>query len=569
EIKNQPFYKYLLNENQIKTLAERYRKRIIGNNVPTLYEVQLPRKDGSLVDVEVNAGIIEWDGRRATLAILRDITFRKKLERERRASEEKYRLLLERSNDAILIIQDGRIVFSNKKANEIFGYTTEELRSHPFTHFISIEEHKNFLMSRYRNAMKGASELNTVESQVRCKDGSTIDVEIRGGLTEWEGKPAILVIVRNITERKRVEKALKDSERKMRSLLENSPDFILYVDRDEKVTYINKIYPNYSREEIIGRVLYDLIFPDYRDMVRSAIQRTFKTGITEKLIVEGFGPYGSRAWYKLSIVPFKKNNQVDSLICIASDVTELKQAEIDLRKSEEKFRRIFEISPDLYFLISKDMTILDFEGEHEQLYALPDEFLGQKLTEIMPPDISKTSREKIEKVLKTGKPETFFYSLQVGGKKRYHEARIFFYNENAVAAIIRDISELKMAKDEIDRIHELNELILETVDLSIITTDTNRKIRTYNNSSERTFGWISEEIRGRNLDILFPDEEKEDLLNEILDTLAEKEKFEQITNLKRKDGTLFVASIVVKPIKDKMDNIVGYLMITKDLSSIG
>ncbi|MHA1143678.1 MAG: PAS domain S-box protein [Candidatus Helarchaeota archaeon] len=444
EMQGRPFQEFLAGDALIKKIMKIYEDRITSKGVPSLYEIKIKRKDGSFLDAEVSAGIVDWNGRPADLAIIRDISVRKKLENERYKSEEKYRKLIERSNDTIVIIKNGKIVFFNKKTNEVFGYQKEDIEGRLFTDFIATEEDINKLKKRYEDRIKGKNIPDLIEAKIRRKDGTIIDVEISGGLIEWDGDVANLAIIRDISERKR------------------------------------------SEEKII--------------------------------------------------------------------------------ESEEKFRRIFEITPDLFFLISSDFRIVNFEGDPEQLFSLPENLRGSKIDDFLTGDLKKTAISKIKTLFETKEPQVFTFALDVKKEKRHYEARGFHFGKDLAGVFVRDITDQKNAEDELRRIHELNELILETVDLSINTADMKGRILTYNKGSEKIFGWKSEEVIGKEVAMFHPQEDRNGIIPRVLKNIKEKGKFEEILNLVRKNGEKFMASLVVKPIHDKNGKLIALLGIAKDLS---
>ncbi|MHA1237065.1 MAG: PAS domain S-box protein, partial [Candidatus Hodarchaeales archaeon] len=132
----------------------------------------------------------------------------KHIEQSLQESEEKYRNLVERANDGITILQDRILIYANPSLSEILGYSIPELLGEPFTTFI----HPDYLAEvddYYTRRMEGEDVRPIYDSKFRKKDGSSIDVEVNAGIITYQGKPADLVFVRDISERKRTEELLK------------------------------------------------------------------------------------------------------------------------------------------------------------------------------------------------------------------------------------------------------------------------------------------------------------------------------------------------------------------------
>ncbi len=141
----------------------------------------------------------------------------RKAERALHESEEKYRNLVERANDGIVIIQDGIMKYLNPRLAEMGGYTIEEISGTPFTEYLHPAERPT-VIDRYHRRMSGEDVEPVYETVLKGKKGSAINVEINASIISYEGKPADLVLVRDITERKLAEEQLKASRQQLRSL---------------------------------------------------------------------------------------------------------------------------------------------------------------------------------------------------------------------------------------------------------------------------------------------------------------------------------------------------------------
>ena len=135
-----------------------------------------------------------------------------RMEEALRESEEKYRNLVERANDGIAIVQDAIIEYVNPILAEIAGYTVEELVGTPFTHYVHPDDLPK-VVDLYERRMAGEDVAPIYEIVVRHKDGSKTYVELNAGMVTYRGKPADFVIVRDITERRRMEERIRGQER--------------------------------------------------------------------------------------------------------------------------------------------------------------------------------------------------------------------------------------------------------------------------------------------------------------------------------------------------------------------
>lgn len=133
---------------------------------------------------------------------------------ELKKSEEKYSSLVEKSSDGIVIIQNGLLKFANSQIGEITGFLPKEVIGKPFIEFIS-PEFRELVMDRYKKRMSGKEVPAKYETELLSKDGRRIPVEISASLIEYENKPADMAIIRDITERKKAEEALKNHAKEL------------------------------------------------------------------------------------------------------------------------------------------------------------------------------------------------------------------------------------------------------------------------------------------------------------------------------------------------------------------
>jgi PAS domain S-box-containing protein len=149
------------------------------------------------------------DGKTTAVTVVsKNITERKRAEEALREREEKYRLVIENANDAILVAQDGMLKFGNPKATELTGYTNDELTSRPFVEFVHPDD-REMVFERHLKRLKGEEVPHVYPFRFIDKYGNTGWVEISAALTTWEGRPATLNFLKDITERKQAEKHIR------------------------------------------------------------------------------------------------------------------------------------------------------------------------------------------------------------------------------------------------------------------------------------------------------------------------------------------------------------------------
>ncbi|MCU0527114.1 MAG: PAS domain S-box protein [Elainella sp. Prado103] len=193
----------------------------------------------------------------------------------------------------------------------------------------------------------------------------------------------VLVIIRNITDRKQAELALAAIESQQRSILENVPSFIVKVDRQGRMLFVNRLASGFSHEQVVGQNLDDFTAPASREIQRAALAQVFATGETITIETEGTGDHGAPAIYEVRIAPVESNHQIDAAILVVTDITERKRNEADrkraeeaLRASEAQYRRIVETA-------NEGIWIIDTNNETSFVNPKMAEILGYSMDEMM------------------------------------------------------------------------------------------------------------------------------------------------------------------------------------------
>ncbi len=275
-------------------------------------------------------------------AIIEDITERKRAEAALRESEEHYRSLVENADEAILVIQDGRIKFVNARAVEAFGYSVREFMSIPVFELVHPED-REIVIQRYLEKINGDAAPTRHTYRALHKEGLVAWIEISSILINWEGRPATLNLITDITDRKKAEDALREREEKYRTILESIEDGYFEQDLAGNFVFVNdsmsRIY-GYSKEELIG-----LNYKQYTDLEsgRKCYQiylNIYKTGKPGKVVdFDIIRKDGTRRHVESSVSLILDNAGTPvAFRGIVRDVTERKQAEEALAQSFARLR---------------------------------------------------------------------------------------------------------------------------------------------------------------------------------------------------------------------------------------
>lgn len=255
--------------------------------------------------------------------------FKSKQERKLKESEENFRAIAENANEGILLVVDeGVHVYANQMAAEITGYSVEEMLGKT----ISDLAHQNeitMLMERYEARVSGKNLNSTYETQIVQKDGNIVPVEITAAKTVWKGQPADMVILHDISKRKKAEKELHKANLYNRSLIEASLDPLVTIGPDGKITDVNS-----ATEDVTGcsrDILIGTDFSDYftePDKAREGYRQVFRDGFVRDYSLEIQHKDGgiTSVLYNASVYK-DESGDVVGVFAAARDITEKQRIE--------------------------------------------------------------------------------------------------------------------------------------------------------------------------------------------------------------------------------------------------
>ncbi len=316
-------------------------------------------------------------------------------------NEKRYRRLFEVESDAILLVdcETNRILDANVAASNLYGYTHEELLRLKATD-VSAEPDET------RQAM-AAHQTRIPFRLLRKKNGTVFPVEIASSYFDYQGHMVNVAVFRDITERRQAEEALRESERKYRELVQKANSIILRWNTRGEITFLNDFgqkFFGYQENEILGRNVVGTITPDtestgrnLRPLMESICQNpvAFEQNINENVLRDGRRVW--IAWTNKAV--FDVEGTLVEVLSIGADVTERKEAEEALRKSEERYHSLFEESKDAVFISTPAGRFIDINQAGIELFGYSSK------VELLSADIERdfyvhlASRQELLKIL--------------------------------------------------------------------------------------------------------------------------------------------------------------------------
>jgi PAS domain S-box-containing protein len=312
------------------------------------------RKDGTTFPVEVRVVHVDYGGKRMMLASARDTTGLKRAAEALRESEERYGRLVELSPETIAVHSEGKLVYVNAAGVRVLGAArAEELIGKPVLDLIH-PDYVEFVKARMQSTREEGTTTNLAEMQVVRLDGEVIDVETRETPIVYEGLPAVQVVIRDITERKRIEEELRDSEERLRTVIHNVPVVLFVVDREGVFKPSEgKGLEGIGLEsgDIVGRSIFE-VFRDEPEILENT--RRALSGEEFSATVDLAGSTFETRYSQLR----DEGGEVAGVIGVAADVTERERAVERLEESEKRYRAIIEQTMDCVYLANVDTKCL-------------------------------------------------------------------------------------------------------------------------------------------------------------------------------------------------------------------
>jgi len=443
----------------------------------------------------------------SVLGISRDITERKTMELSLKESEEKYRTLVERANDGILILQDGVVQYTNPRLGLSSGYATGEIQGKRFTQFIHPTEVPN-VIDRYRRRLAGEDVPAIYETILLRKDGSKLPAEINAGIISFRGKPADLVIVRDLSERKRAESALQKKERFLDSVYASIQDGISVLDRELRILSVNpameKWYPHAM--PLTGKKCYEAYHGLQEPCEFCPTRLTLETGRSAYEVVPRRGKDGAVVGW-LDLYSFPRVNpetkELEGVIEYVRDITERKWAEEKVLESELQHRTTLDSMGDAIHVVDRDLRLVLLNERFKQWcrdLGLETEVIGRTVFEAFP-FLPETVREEYEQVFRTGETLVTEEASRVGEREIITETRKIPILQGAevaqVVTVVHDITKRKRAVDALQESQERLARIVETTPAGITIVDRKGQIVFANAAAERILGLSRSDITQR------------------------------------------------------------------------
>ena len=478
-------------------------------------------------------------------------------------SEQRYRLITENVNDMVAILnEEQRYEYINEGIHNQLRGTSNELLIGTSPLDIVHPDEVEMNKKSFKKTLKEGE--GVLETRIRNLWGGYNWFEVKGKtFIDVDGKKKVLLIARDITERKENELLLKQSERKYRHLFENSPYRIVLINTDGKIIDYNSLTSNLmsnNKIDIIGKDFRDLEFITQNNLqiLKKMFTDLHIKGFTNAVEMD-FGKESNLGWANLhaSIVQIDNQKIIQVLV---EDINERKKAEVKLKESEQKHRLITENINDLIGIINDQFK---FEYFNEKILGelsgfTSEERIGRVPFEFIHPEDVEKAKKILIRAFKTGegmvelrfkKKDLNYIWLEVKGK-----TFIDIDGSKKLLVISRDITERKKAEEKLKDSEEKYRNMIFNLDVGFFKTDTKGIFLTHNPALNKILGFNpSKNLIGLSAQDFW--ENSEDLQNFYQSLVKNEVSRNFIHKAKKKNGDIIFLQVDAHLIKDKENNI--------------
>jgi len=545
-------------------------------NTGTVYTAL--KKDGSTFPIEIYSSLIYSGNTPIGLrGVTLDISERENAAKALKDSEEKYRTLMESMNEVVIMADNNHVVhYVNKKFTEVLGYTPDEIVGKIGYKILQDPEDYNVLERANKERISNLG--GSYELTFKSKDGRKLIFLVSGApVFDSNGQAwASIASMMDITERKQIEKDLRESEKKYRTLIENINEVFMMVDNDDRILFVNHKFTEilgYDPDEVIGKVGYELLLSENDKIKIINANKDRLSNIVSQYEATFISKTGQKVEFLVSGAPIL-NNEGKTIGSIGAmmDIADRKKAERKLRESQQLFETLALMSPVGIFRTRADGYTNYVNPKWCELSGLNySEALGDGWLKVVHPDdrgkILNGWREKTQQSEKSVAEYRFVRD----------DGSVVWVLGNALPEIvdgelkgyigtITNITEIKKAQGEIEKSEKKFREMANLLPQTIWEADINGKITFTNNNGFKYLGYSQEDFEKGIylLNLIVPEDRARAIKNITQRYNNERSEGEEYTAL-RKNGTTYPVQIFTSPIFEG-DKPVGIRGISIDIT---
>ncbi len=413
---------------------------------------------------------------------------------------------------------------------------------------------------------KAGDPIHSDEEIFRRRDGSEIPVELAMTPVFEKGElTGAVVTLWDITRRKQSEQKLLQSEANLKSFLNAIPESSFLISRDGTILIANEAFARLNGltvQEAIGSNIFDVLPSEVVQTRRKFVDEVIREGKPLQLTDVREGKIMRTNAYPI----FNRDGFPERIAIYAADITEAKRLQESLRKSEERYRTIVELSPTGIFVIVNGRFVYSNE-KFRKILGLDSqtEIIGQEILDFIHPDCHEVARQRVSYILETGRPVPRMDQVYVrlDGASVDVEASATLFNledQPGILVIINDVSDRKRAEVALRESEERFRQVADTAGEWIWETDSDGLFTYCSSAVERILGYKPDQLVGlKHFSDFFGPSINEAVAERTLEIFRAKKLFRNVrTYYVRKDGETVILETSGAPVLDLNGNVVGY-----------
>jgi len=553
----------ILHPDFLEEAKEHAALRQKGEDVPAHSEAKILTKKGEARWIDITPSLIRFQGQPAVLATAFDVTERKGWEDALRESEEKYRTILQSIQEGYFEVDlIGTLTFFNDSLSRIVGIPAERLKGLNHREYTDPET-ESMVYQAYNGVFRTGEPLEGLQYQITTLEGVTrfleTSVSLRrdstGQISGFRGT------VRDVTERRRAEEALRESEDCYRDLVEHSRDLICTHDLKGRILSVNQWAARvlgYDLEAVLKMNLRDLLVPEFRSEFEQYLHAVRTQGVAE-----GFMKVRTITG-EARVIEYTNTLRTEGVAkpivrAMARDITERLRAEEALRESEEKYRTILESIQEGYFEVDLTGNLTFFNDSLSRIVGAPPErLMGLNSREYTNAETGRRLYAAFNQVFRTGEPllEFQYQIVTRDGVHKFLESSILLRRDqtgeiSGFRGTIRDVTERQQAEQALRESEERYKTLFESATDGIMIFeaegDQAGRIVAANPAAAENTGYTVDELVSLTIGDLQPPEQAK-LTAQDRHRIVQGEHITVELLRRRKDGTTFPIEVNAGPL---------------------
>lgn len=426
---------------------------------------------------------------------------------ERRAelekSERRFRTLAKTMAAGLMIYDKDTILYANAPASDLTGYSVDELTQMEPLKLI-YEDDRNTASRRLFMGEGIVEASSRLQVRISTKSGTVRWIDFSSAIVEYDGRSAAIGTMFDITEQKRAELELRESEERYRQLVENSLGLICIHDLEGILLVVNPAAATtlgYKIEQMVGRNLSEFLSPSSRPRFDIYLRRIANSGTDNGLMQVQTSAGKELTWHYHNVLSPTRGKSLQ-VLGHALDVTDQQEIQEQLRESQEQLQAIFDNEPECVKVIDKDGIILEMNPAGLAMIEAddPSQVIGQSTFSLITPEYHNAYRGLITDVFHGKKKGLEFEIVGLRGGRRWLETHAVPLKDKkegitSILCVTRDTSDRRIAAEKLRR----QAALLDVDPAGIYVLDQKGKVVFWNKSAERIHGWNRDEILGKEI----------------------------------------------------------------------